>query len=216
MRTLVATMSLVVCMAVYATPSTLVSIPSTDIQPKGIYHLGSDTFLPEDGSGAATSDIGLTYGLDPRVEIGVDNFSGTVDPLTFNAKVLITPMGSKVPVAVGISNLALKKDSAWDQQMVYIVGSYVTDAGPRVTFGGYTSNENIVGSPKDGILLGVDYQQGKWWYGIDYISGENGLGTVNPGVGYNFADNVGVILGYDKYNNSEFKNTMNLQVDINF
>ena len=216
MRTLVATLSLVVCLAAYATPSTLVSIPSTDIQSKGTYHLGSDVYLPMDGSGAATSDIGLTYGLDPRVEVGFDNFSGTVDPLTFNAKVLVSPDGSPVPVAIGISNLGLKKDSAWDQSMAYIVGSYVTAAGPRLTFGGYTSNKNVVGTPEKGILLGADYQQGKWWYGIDYLSEKNGVGSVNPGVAYNFADNVGVILGYDKYNSSAFKDTYNLQVDINF
>jgi len=216
MRIIAATLSLVVCLAAFATPSTLVSIPSTDIQLKGTYHLGSDVYLPKDGSGAALSDIGLTYGLAPRVEVGVDNYSGTVDPLTLNVKFLISPDGSKIPVVVGINNLALKNDSAFDQKMIYIVGSYVTDAGPRLTFGGYTANKNVVGSPDKGILLGADCQQGKWWYGIDYISGDNGLGTLNPGVGYNFADNVGVILGYDKYNNSNFKDTYNLQVDINF
>jgi hypothetical protein len=46
------------------------------------------------------------------------------------------------------------------------------------------------------------------------MGGDNAYGALSYGVAWKFAPNVGVILGMDKYNNTNFKSTYTLQVDI--
>jgi hypothetical protein len=56
----------------------------------------------------------------------------------------------------------------------------------------------------------------KLWVAVDYMGGENSYGALSYGVAWKFAPNVGVILGQDKFNNSNYKPTYTLQVDIDF
>jgi hypothetical protein len=215
MRTLITTLVLLGGLAAMATPSTLVAIPSTDIQAKGTWHLGLDAYMADDGSSSLT-DTGLTVGLSDRIEVGVDLFSPAADPAALNAKLLLSKPGASVPVAAGIYNVGVKSGSSFDQQIAYVVGAKALSSGPRLTVGGFSAKESSVGGDNTGLLLGADYTQGKWWYGADYISGKSALGSTNVGVGYMFADNVGVIVGYDKFNDSALVDTFNVQFDINF
>jgi hypothetical protein len=67
------------------------------------------------------------------------------------------------------------------------------------------------------LLLAFERQLSKrWWGAVDYASGDSTFGAVSPGVAYTFSPNTSVILGYDFYNNSDFTDTITVQVDINF
>jgi hypothetical protein len=215
MRNYLGLLSVLVAGAALATPSTLVTIPSTDIQAAKVWHLGSDSYQAEDGS-AALSDTGLTYGASSRVEVGVDLFSPAASPATLNAKVLLTEPGkAEIPVAAGIYNVG-KSGSAFDQRIAYLVASKSFDDGTRFTLGGYSARKSTVGDTNTGVMAGAEYLKGDWWYAVDYLSGENAIGSINAGVAYTFAPNTSVIFGYDDFNAEGLVNTYNIQVDINF
>jgi len=130
-----------------ATPSTQIWIPSTDIQPFNVWHLGLDNYT----RASATShfvegqrdpniyDAGITVGVLPfdavKAEVGADYLvNGTAydnDPFYFNAKVGV-PEGTLYTNSVGLNSPALavggfgfgtnsKKSSATrtDQNIVY-------------------------------------------------------------------------------------------------
>jgi hypothetical protein len=201
--------------AAFATPSTLVSIPSTDIQAAKSWHFGSDVYLAKDGSSSLV-DEGLTYGASKSVEVGIDLFSPAASPAAVNAKVLLTKPGAKLPVAAGVYNVG-KAGSAFDQRIGYVVGSKWFNKGTeRVTAGAYSAKQSAVGDDNSGVLVGAEYLDGKWWYGADYLSGDNALGSVNVGAAYSFAPNTSVIVGYDKFTADGLVDTYNVQVDVNF
>ena len=56
----------------------------------------------------------------------------------------------------------------------------------------------------------------KWWIGMDYQSGKSALGALSFGVGYSLTPNASLLLGYDIYNSSAYKNTVTVQLDVNF
>src|ERR1035437_2696660 len=80
------------------TPSTLVWIPSTDIQPSGTWHLGIDNYFTARNTGQATVyDLGPEYGFaGGRAEAGIDYISPNDSPLFFNIKYLVTPEKGQV------------------------------------------------------------------------------------------------------------------------
>ena len=130
----------------FATPSTQIWIPSTDIQPFGVPHFGLDGYFRASGHGYYEAgqrdpnmfDSGLTIGVLPfqavQMEVGVDylsTFSGlpTDDhPIFFNAK-LGTPentLFTNAPaLAVGGYNFGTKShDTArTDQNIIYGLAS---------------------------------------------------------------------------------------------
>jgi len=220
MRTLIVLSLLLACIPLLATPSTLVYIPSTDIQPKGTLHLGADTYMFLDGGNSATlTDIGLTYGVTNWFEVGADAISGVAgakNPVWFNAKMLVLKPTKALPltVAVGGYNAAVKSKVS-NQGMLYGVASYPLPLGIRATAGGYTGQKSGLGEENSGYLLGLDKTLGKWWYGADFQSGKNAVGAANVGIGYTIDDKTSVILGYDHYNLNALANSVNFQVDIN-
>lgn len=226
MRTIIATVLFLVSVPLLATPSTLIWIPSTDIQPTKVWHYGVDSYIYGNGGQTAPSvDTGLTYGVVPRVEVGIDYASpftrpdGTLtNPLWFNAKVALHTPTEKLPLAVsaGIYNVGI--ESGTSQAPAYVVASYPL-AGMRATFGGYQGRSAVLGASHKGVLAGLDRTIGRWWFGVDYQGGKNLLGALNFGAGYAFSDKVGVIVGYDHYNAPAIvgvKSSGTIQVDINF
>jgi hypothetical protein len=213
MRTLVASLLLAVSMPLWATPSTLVTIPSTDIQAAGTWHLGADTIAYLNGSTTAPFfDLGLTYGAMPRVEVGVDMISPTENPIWLNGKVLLlSPDQSPVALAAGIYNAATSGGTK--QNVAYVIGSG-TVGGVRVHLGGFQANDDVFGADDTGFMVGLDKTIDKWWLGADYLSGKNPLGSWNLGVGYALTDKIGVIVGYDHYNVGA-PHSVNFQLDIN-
>src|SRR3990172_4615353 len=80
--------------AAYATPTTHIWTPSTDVQAYGVFHLTSDIYIPVDkptGARPGTiTNLGLTTGVLPfekiNAEVGFDHIEGAY-PFFLNAKV---------------------------------------------------------------------------------------------------------------------------------
>jgi hypothetical protein len=208
------------CAAVaQATPSTLIWIPSTDIQADKTWHFGIDNYFSPEGGTRSATDIGLEYGfLKGRAEAGIDYLGGQDDPFFFNAKYLLTPEKASTPaVVVGFYNGGTKRQIT-DANMLFALGSK-TFNGTRLTLGYAHGKQATLTMGADMLLAGIDRQLSKkWWAAADYQSGNSAFGALNFGVAYSFADNVSVIFGYDIYNNHTLnpKNTFTTQLDVNF
>jgi len=153
--------------AAWATPSTQIWIPSTDIQPFGVPHLGFDTYFRASEHGYFVPgqrdpnvyDAGVTIGVlpfhDVQMEVGVDylsTFSGlpTDDhPVFFNAKIGI-PEGvlftNSPALAVGGCNFGTKRHNTarTDQDMVYGLASKMLPPVGRLSAGYYVGNDDLL------------------------------------------------------------------------
>lgn len=210
---------LAMCVLAHATPSTLVWIPSTDIQGANTWHFGVDNYFKSDITRVAPTDIGLTYGLPGgRAEVGFDYFAPSDDPLTFNGKYLICPeSGERPAIAVG-GYFFGAKSGVTDANVVYILGSKTFDK-VRVHLGYAHGKASTIGGTPDMLLAGLDgYLDAaqKWWWGADYQSGDSALGALNFGVAYSLNSSTSVLVGYDFYNNSALDDSITVQLDVNF
>lgn len=198
--------------AAFATPSTLVWIPSTDIQPAEALHFGVDVYDPSDGD--TLSVFGLTIGAGKSVEGGIDYLSmpGQQDPVRFNAKAAVLKEGDGVPaVVLGVYDFG--GDAA--SNIVYALGSKSFSFG-RITFGYGIGKEDVLGPDNNMVFLGYDkVLTDKWWFAADYQSGESAFGAVSAGVAYTISPNSSLLVGYDWYNDSMLSNTFTVQFDAN-
>jgi len=251
MKKIAMVLSLVLlCGAVaYATPSTQIWIPSTDIQPYKKLHFGFDQYIKDRGNSPAAINAdgreynvinnGLTIGVLPlekiQMEVGIDQRTYGAEipdkaPLYFNAKIA-TPEDSlfkySPAIAVGGYDFGTKEATAttWgtDYNIVYgLIAKTLGKAG-RFSVGYYQGNDKLLldkNLQKDekGVLASWDRTisevSDKLWVAVDYMGGENVYGALSYGVAWKFAPNVGVILGMDDWNNSNYKPTYTIQVDI--
>jgi hypothetical protein len=166
-----------------ATPSTIVWIPSVDIQPYKTFHLTYDTYVraKENADGSRTGaivDYGLTAGILPfekiQAELGFDLIDQPGDagkyPLFFNAKIGVPEDNTWKPAfAVGIYNagtksgdLRLGKDSvATTQNVLYAIAGKTFPVVGRFEAGYYVGNKKVLvdenaRSDEKGILLSWD------------------------------------------------------------
>ncbi len=236
---------LVVTGNAFATPSTQIWIPSTDVQEFGTFHLGIDNYTTifreeEDGAYDFATDFGLTAGALPfekvNLEVGVDLIEPSDDPLYFNAK-LATPEDAlfqySPAIAVGgyffgteTDETDEDKDGPTDYNIVYgLVARTIPYLG-RLSVGYYVGNDDVLVDSEgkkdnDGILLSWDRTiteiSDKLWVAVDYQGGDNIFGALGTGVAWSFSDNVSVILGYVFFNENDWgKDTVTVQTDINF
>lgn len=213
-RTLLALLlGISITLPAYASPSILVLIPSTDIQPKDQIHLNYDTFFNNDSN---LGYYGLEFGLDESVEIGFDYMSpGGSHPWLFNAKVKLGNIADKMPVVAGVYNVGTSSDT--NQEVKYLLTSYTDVNGFRYTLGYGVGRKEALPEDNHIVMAGIDKMfNDKWWAGIDYQSGDSVLGALSVGVAYNFAPNASLMLGYDFYNSDDYKNTATIGLDINF
>jgi hypothetical protein len=180
---LVLGLMLLVGTAAYATPSTQIWIPSTDIQPFGKVHLGFDQYIKTRRVDGATREAnvinnGITLGVLPmekfQMELGLDYRSyGTQpadsSPFYFNAKIG-TPEGSlftgSPALAVGAYDIGTNKyDSAsnvgTDYNIVYALAAKTLGKAGRFSAGYYQGNDKLLldkDGKKDekGVLLSWD------------------------------------------------------------
>jgi hypothetical protein len=163
-------------MSAWATPSTQIWIPSTDIQPFGDLHLGLDNYFRASDHGYLTPgerdqnvfDGGLTIGVLPfdliQLEVGADYVtSGTAydaNPYYFNAKIGIPESGlfTNAPaLAVGGYNFGTnsKKSSPvrTDQDIVYgLIAKTLPECCGlpslgRLSAGYYSGNDEVLLGP---------------------------------------------------------------------
>ena len=217
---LIMALALLPVVGALATPSTLIWIPSTDIQANGTWHLGIDSYFTARNTKQATVyDIGPEYGFaGGRAEAGIDYISPNDSPLFFNVKYLLTREKGSVPaLAVGLQNWGTQT-GVTDFDMAYLLGSKTL--GPaRLTLGYCHGKRSTLGRAPDMLLAGVDGyfdQAKKWWGAVDYQSGKNAFGALSAGGAYSFAPNVSVIFGYDWMQAPGLKDTITTQLDINF
>ena len=215
---------LVFCGASYGTPSTQIWNPSTDIQAKGTVHLGIDNyFTVEDSSSggyAFPTDSGLTYGILPGMEIGVDSLTPqpniSASSLLINGKYAIGENGSIPALAVGVFNYGLH---AADQNVIYAVAAKTLPLA-RLSVGYFVGNGNALLDPsgvKDnaGVILTLDKQvNDKLWVAIDYAGTKSALGATFYGLSWAFSSNTSVLFAYGTWNNG-VKPTVTTQLDIN-
>jgi len=224
----------------YATPSTQIWIPSTDVQPFLSPHLGWDVYLNAFGGGLV-SNGGVTIGVLPAkkigLEVGIDyrDISGDhLDPLYFNAKCGV-PEGAFFPhmpaIAVGGYDFGTKKNVTTYNILYGLIAKNIWKAG-RLSVGAY---KGAVGADAGalfaaasepekiddvGLLVSWDRTlaeiSDKLWTAIDFQSGRSGYGAVSFGFAWNFAPNAGVIVGYNVYLDREaIKPTVTIQWDAN-
>jgi len=205
---------------VLATPSTQIWNPSTDIQARGIYHLGLDNYftVQDYTSGGYTypTDLGLTYGVTPNLEVGIDYLSPQPKPgsqLVFNAKVGLPESSTTPAVAVGGYGFGLLP-GVTDQNIIYGVVAKTFFLG-RLTAGYFQGKAATIGNDNGGVILTWDkIINDKWWLCVDYAGGNSVIGALFAGFSYYFSPNTSVIFGYGKWNNGAAP-TITTQLDIN-
>lgn len=219
--------------SLFATPSTQIWSPSTDVQPYKVWHLGLDSYTRTTSKGAVTNnvyDAGLTIGVLPyekvQLETGIDyletgtNSAADHSPIYFNAK-LGTPEGS---LASGSPAFALggynfgTKNGVTTQNIAYGLLAKTlpkTSSLPslgRISLGYYRGSKRVLvdengHAAEDGMILTWDRTMSeisdKLWFAVDYASGRSANGALNFGFAWSFAKNTSVIFAYDIYNNKK-------------
>ncbi|MHB0913057.1 MAG: hypothetical protein ACYC2Y_06390 [Armatimonadota bacterium] len=209
---LIAALAFGLAAAACATPSTLVWIPSTDIQAGEFTHFGVDVYAPSEGQSPV--DYGLTFGGD-RVEFGFDYLepSSVKDQLRVNAKVLLADETPSAPrIVAGVYDLGGDAGSG----TVYALASKTFPVG-RLTIGCGVGRKSALGGDNKMLFAGFDKAlSGKWWAAVDYQSGKSSLGATSVGVAYSLDPRTSVIVGYDWYNDSSLEDTATIQLDVNY
>ncbi len=158
--------------AAHATPSTILMIPSVDVQPFGVVHFGADIYSPpaKGTSNGTNTDgghnivvYGLTVGAIPAddkfgMEVGVDykDFSGnSMNPLYLNAKLGVKEgaFGEMSPaVAVGGYDFGTKSatsatntaDFRTDNNIMYGLVAKTFGAAGRFSVGYFSGNDKVL------------------------------------------------------------------------
>jgi hypothetical protein len=212
---------------IYATPSTQIWNPSTDIQAENTFHLGIDDYfsITKNDSKAYSfpTDVGLTYGLLKYCEIGIDALEPSADPLYFNLKLGLPEKDGLPALAIGAMSLGTKKNIT-NYNILYVVTAMTFKPLGRFSLGYYTGNKDLLvdetgDKANTGAIVSWDKQlTDKIWASVDYASGKSYYGEVSFGASYAFSSNTSVIFGYVVYNNDDINrnNQFTTQLDINF
>lgn len=229
-------------LAVRATPSTQIWIPSTDVQKHKTFHLNLDNYVAarKEDSGAWKAPayvFGPTMGVFSRgkveAEAGFDivkaGLASDSNPVYLHAKAGTAEgalfKGSPA-FALGGYNFGFKKDVT-DQNIIYGLAARNFQKAGRFSAGYYAGNDKVLLDEKrkksnTGLLLSWDRTMSeisdKLWAAVDYQGGNSALGALSFGVSWAFASNTSVIFAYDAYNNDKIAgaNTYTVQLDINF
>lgn len=222
----------------FATPSTQIWIPSTDTQPVGTVHLGVDNYTTmfkktEDGGGDLPVTMGATFGVADTsligVEVGLDLREPTNEPVYFNAKIQLKEdsLYDFFP-AIAIGGYDFGSDSeSTDYNIIYILAAKTFPVFGRLSLGYYSGNEDLMvdakgNVAKDGFLASYDRTlaeiDDRLWVAVDYMSGENAYGALSFGVAWRFSPNIGVLVGYDMFNEVQTggENKVTIQFDMDF
>ena len=231
---------------VWATPSTIVRMPSADVQPYATFHLGIDNnttmFVPADNDGYALPvTYGITVGLLSlpfvQVEAGLDIREPTDKPITWNVKIAM-PEGAENPAmpafVVGVYDMGTA-DGVNDYNILYgEVAKTISFLG-RVSFGYFIGNsahlKNGNGdADNNALMMSFDRRMpeinDRLWFGIDYMGTRSDYGSVNFGFSWSFSETSSLLLGYIRYNEEvdrgtggralPRKNLVTLQADFDF
>ncbi|MDK9698698.1 MAG: hypothetical protein OEM52_00920 [bacterium] len=238
---------LVVCaltLTAFATATTHIWGPSTDVQGFKVMHITSDMYLPTQldapNNTAGTrlppiTNLGLTMGVLPfekmQMEVGFDHKSGfgNVDkyPMYFNAKIGIPEKAFhqfSPAIAVGMFDLGTKADVT-DYNTGYGKLAWTLASAGRISVGYFSGNEKLLLDSKGekdnaGVMAAWErtvFEKG--WVCVEYMGTKSAYGTLNLGFAWKFADNVSVLVGYDIMNDKDLagvEDCITIQTDIDF
>jgi hypothetical protein len=220
----------------YATPSTIIWIPSVDFQGYGSFHLGIDNYAYDFKNGkpysgtAFPTDLGLTVGVLPssivQAEIGVDYMTPQWSPLLLNAKIGF-PEGALADwspaIAVGGFGFGFAKNLT-DYNIVYGMAGKTLPVIGRFEVGYFSGNKkllvNISSGEEDnsGVLVSWDRMipeiSENLWLAVDYQGSKSSFGALSYGFAWSFSKNVSVIFARDVFN-ADIPSTFTMQLDIN-
>lgn len=227
----------------YATASTHVWSPSTDVQAYKKWHITFDFYVPteSDVNGArpnTITNLGLTAGVLPfkklNAEVGFDHKSGYGDlddyPWYFNTKMGIPEdsYGEFFPaLAIGIYDVGTKEDKT-DYNVVYGKMAKTFSLGDlslgRLSLGYFRGNADLLlhSGKKDNAGTLICWERmmteisDKLWLSVDYQGSKSSYGALNLGFSWKFSDNVSGLFGYDIYNDRDLADTYTVQMDIDF
>ena len=226
----------------FATPSTQIWIPSTDIQAFGVVHLGWDSYIKTESVGdigsyeATVANGGITIGALPvnkvGIEIGIDYRDINADhryPMYFNAKLGTTEDAffKYMPaLAVGIYDVGFIKDFNNFNVAYGLIAKTIWKLG-RFSAGGFTGNDRLLYNASNegkkdntGALVSWDRTiseiTDKLWLSVDYMGSKNIYGGLSFGAAYAVSPEASFIIGYDIWNDDKtFKPSATVQVDMN-
>jgi hypothetical protein len=227
---------------VFATASTHIWAPSTDVQAYNVWHVTADMYaaVGNDAAGnrlPTVTNIGLTVGLLPferiNTEAGFDHKSGlgSLDsyPLYGNVKLGVPEqaLGNGAPaLAAGLFDVGTNRGLT-DYNVVYgKIAKTLTVGGTllgRFSIGYFRGNETLLADARGdrdnrGLLAAwertVAMFSDKLWFCVEYMGTESVYGSLNVGASWKVADDVSVLGGYEIFNNDDLVNTLTLQVDI--
>jgi len=217
----------------FATATTHIWGPSTDVQPFKKWHITSDMYFPVEGDSTGAlvptvTNVGLTVGVLPfqkiNLEVGVDHKTGygLLDryPLYFNAKLGVPEgaFGKYSPAgAVGIFDVGTKAystDTHLGTSFDVLYAKVAKTAGPvgRFSLGYFSGNKDILLDEKrkkdnTGIMAAwertMNELSDKLWLCVEYMGSRSLYGTFNVGASWKFSDNVALLAAYDVYNNDK-------------
>jgi hypothetical protein len=210
---LVTLLASMITLPVFATPSSIVMIPSTDIVSEGKLHMDIDTAIYENSGSNSDTSYGLTYGFK-NGEVGIDYLQwADNDQAIYNLKFGLVNK-EKTKLVIGAQGLG---SGTTKQNLVYLLGSQKSSDGTRFTLGFGAGDKDTLGPDENVIMAGIDKQlSDKWWGAVDYISGDSYLGALSFGVSYAVAPNASVLVSYSIANNNDNNNMFTTQIDINF
>lgn len=227
----------------FATPTTHIWSPSTDVQPYGVGHVTADAYVPtekdsQDARPNTVTNFGLTFGLLPfdkiQAEAGFDHIAGygALDsyPIYFNWK-LGTPedawFKNSPALAVGEYMIGTKSNKT-DNDIFYFKAAKTFSIKDfslgRFSTGYFQGKSSLLlhGDKKDyrGPMFCWERTMteisDKLWVAVDYQGTKSGYGALNFGASWKFSPNVSVIVGYDRMNNRDLADTITIQCDIDF
>ncbi len=228
----------------FATATTHLWAPSTDVQPYGVVHLTSDVYFPTETDSAGNrpstiTNVGLTAGSLPfeklNAEIGFDHKTGYGDlddyPIYFNAKIGIpedTLFEFSPALAGGVYDIGTEHNKT-DYDVYYLKAAKTFYAGDfslgRVSVGYFNGNSTLLldqnaNADNDGIFAAWERSlpeiNKNLWVCVEYQGTNSSYGSWNYGFSWKVSDNVSVIFALDTYNNHNYADTFTVQVDVDF
>lgn len=205
-----------------ATPSTIVRVPSADVQSYATFHLGIDNNTTMFESPSATGGgyyLPVTYGLTigfldhPFVQIegGIDVREPTEEPITWNFKAVM-PEGAESPampaLVIGVYDMGTANGGN-DYNIFYAEAAKTISFLGRFTFGYFVGSSSRLKN-KNGeedssaLIMGFDRRMpeinDRLWFGIDYMGTRSSYGAVNFGFSWSFSESASLLIGYIRYN----------------
>ncbi len=216
---------------------------TTDVQPYGVGHVSITSYFSlynqKKYSSNIPTDVGFELGIlswnGLKGEAGIDYLAGTSNPFYFNAKIGMDEsslFNHSPSFCIGFSDVGTKthgKNRTNQNILNAVIGKSLPEAfGGNLYVGAYFGSQAL-GRVRQGVMAG--YSRGfdavtspegvkysRWYFLIDYASGNNAIGGAGVALTYNFNPAVYIQTGpvwfYSKTINGAWKWSIQLNIDF--